>query len=204
MSSQNYNPKTGKARIFFRFGGRQFNRTIKVNSERAGLALCETVDQTISDLERGRLALPPDSDPVSFILSGGKVVESQADNTPSKPVTLAEVFERYQAEPPPHLEASTRRMQDIHFKRLREALGAKSISAFSRATAQDYVSHRAKQQFRGKTIQAETISKELKTLRSAWAWIALRSGDIPPPTFALKDLSFPKEREAPLHDMEPD
>jgi hypothetical protein len=155
MSSQNYDPKTGKARIFFRFGGRQFNRTIKVKSKRGGLALCETVDQTISDLERGRLTLPPNSDPVSFILSGGKLVESQANKAPTKAVTLVEVFERYQAESPPHLEASTRRMQDTHFKRLREVLGAKSILAFSRATAQDYVSRRSKQQFRGKTIQAE-------------------------------------------------
>ena len=195
MSSQNYDPKTGKTRIFFRFGGRQFNRTVKVKSERGGLALCETVDQTISDLERGRLTLPPNSDPVTFILSGGKLVESLAEQAPTKAVTLADVFERYQAEPPPHLEPSTRRMQDIHFRRLQEFLGAKSILTVSRATAQDYVSRRSKQKFRGKLIQPETISKELKTLRSAWAWVALRSGDIPPPTFALKDLSFSKARE---------
>jgi len=198
MSSQNYDPKTGKARIFFRYGGRQFNRTIKVKSERGGLALCETVDQTIADLERGRLVLPPDSDPVSFIISGGKLVESQANKAPApaKAVTLTDVFERYQADPPPHLEASTRRMQDIHFRRLKEVFPNKLITEISRATAQDYVSRRSKQEFQGKTIQPETISKELRTLRSAWAWVALRSsGDIPPPSFALKDVSFSKARE---------
>ena len=33
MASYEYDPKKGKARVFFRFGGKQFNKTIKVESE---------------------------------------------------------------------------------------------------------------------------------------------------------------------------
>src|SRR5271157_3151992 len=87
MSSAQFNPKTGKVRIFFRYDGRQFNRTMKVASERAGSALCEIVDQTMSDLERGRISLPAAVDLPSFLLSGGKVVRNCFKNgsRPRKP-----------------------------------------------------------------------------------------------------------------------
>jgi hypothetical protein len=75
MASQQFDPKSGKARVFFRYGGRQCNRTVKVKSERAAEALCETIEQTIVDLDRGRLSLPPDADLVTFLISGGTVVD---------------------------------------------------------------------------------------------------------------------------------
>ena len=195
MSSLKYDPKTGKARIFLRFGGRQLNRTIKVNSERAGLAMCETVDQTIADLERGRLTLPTGAAVVSFLLSGGKVADCPAAEAKNKAFTLKDVFGLYRTDPPPHLEGSTRRVQEIHFKRLLEVFRSKPINEFSRATAQEYVLRRSKQKYRDKPIQPETVAKELKSLRQAWAWVALRSPDLPPPTFALRELSFAKAKE---------
>jgi hypothetical protein len=99
-------------------GGRQCNRTVKVKSERAAEALCETIEQTIADLDRGRLSLPPDADLVTFLISGGTVDESKVRTAAPKAVTLADLFERYRTDPPPHLEPSTRGMQEIHFKRL--------------------------------------------------------------------------------------
>ncbi len=44
MASLTYDPKTGKARVFFRYGGRQCNRMVKVKSGRTAEALCETID----------------------------------------------------------------------------------------------------------------------------------------------------------------
>jgi len=195
MASQQFNPKTGKARVFFRYGGRQCNRIVKVKSVRAADALCETIDQTIADLERGRLALPPDTDPVTFIISGGTVVQCTAQVAAPKALTLADVFDRYRQDAPPHLEQSTRRMQEIHFRRVLEVFPSKAVKSFDKATAQDYVSRRSKQRYRGNPIQRETIAKELKTLRQAWSWVATRSTDLSPPTFALKELSFPKAKE---------
>lgn len=194
MASQQFDPKTGKTRVFFRYGGRQCNRTVKIKSARAADALCETIDQTIADLERGRIALPTDADPLTFIISGGTVVQSTNRAAAPKALTLADVFERYRTDAPPHLEPSTRRMQEIHFRRLLEVFPSMAIKAFGKATAQDYVSRRSKQKYRGKPIQRETIAKELKTLRQAWSWVATRS-DLDPPAFALKELSFPKARE---------
>jgi integrase len=195
MASQQFDPKSGKARLFFRYGGRQCNRTVKVKSERAAEALCETIEQTIADLDRGRLSLPPDADLVTFLISGGTVDESKVRTAAPKAVTLADLFERYRTDPPPHLEQSTRGMQEIHFKRLGEVFPGKTLKSFDKSAAQEYVSRRSKQKFRNKPIQRETIAKELKSFRQAWSWVATRSADLPPPTFALKDLSFPKSKE---------
>lgn len=195
MASQQFDPKTGKARVFFRFGGRQYNRTVKVKSERAADALCETVDQAIAAVERGSLTLPPGADLVTFLISGGTVVQSVARAAVPKALTLEDLFARYRTEPPPHLETSTRRMQEIHFRRILEVFPTKAVKSFEKATAQEYVSRRSKQRYRGNPIQRETIAKELKTLRQAWAWVATRTSDLSPPTFALKELSFPKGKE---------
>src|SRR5690348_5694466 len=107
-SVSGYDPKTGKARVFFRYGGRQCNRMVKVNSRRAADALCETIEQTIADLERGRITLPQDADVASFLISGGAVAKTQAKPVATKALTLADVIELYRKDAPHHLEASTR------------------------------------------------------------------------------------------------
>jgi integrase len=196
MASLKYDHKTGKARIFFRYNGRQFNRTVKVKSERAGLALCETIDLALSDLECGKSSLPDDADVASFLLSGGKLVKAPAQTTAlTESKSLIDLIGMYQTAPPPHLEKSTQRMQEIHFRRLKEVFCSKPLEQLTRTDAQNYVASRSKQKYRGRPIQPETIEKELQTLRQSWAWVALHSPDIPPPPFALRELSFPKAKE---------
>jgi hypothetical protein len=170
MASIKYDHKTGKARIFFRYSGRQFNRTIRVKSERAGLALCETIDLTLSDLECGKASLPDDVDVASFLLSGGKLLKAPAQTmAQAESITLSDLIELYQAAPPPHLEKSTQRMQEIPFRRLKEVFASKPIEQLTRTDAQNYVLRRSQQRFRGKPIRPETIEKELQTLRQSWA-----------------------------------
>ncbi len=65
-----------------------------------------------------------------------------------KPLSLSDVFERYREDAPPHLEQTTRRMQEIHFRRLLEVFPSKAVESFDRTTAQDYVSRRSKQLYR--------------------------------------------------------
>lgn len=195
MASQKYDPKTGKTRLFFRYGGKQYNKTLKVDSTRAGERLCSLVEETIQDLDRGRLTMPPDADPVAYLLSGGKLSECPSNKTNTGPKTLADVFDLYRSDPPPHLEASTRKVQEIHFRRVLEVFPSKAVQSFDKSSAQEYVSRRAKQRYRGKPIQRQTIEKELQTLRQAWAWVSTHLPEFTPPTFFLKDLSFPKEKE---------
>ncbi|MDB5349224.1 MAG: hypothetical protein JWN86_471 [Planctomycetota bacterium] len=76
--------KTGKARLFLRYARRQYNRTINVGSEREAERACALIEETIQDLQRGKLAMPPGADPVDFLLSGGRVtVRPERDPDPS-------------------------------------------------------------------------------------------------------------------------
>lgn len=195
MASFNFDPKTGKARVFFRYGGRQFNKTIKIGTARAAEGMRATIEETITDLQRGRLTLPPEADVTAFLLSGGKLTESPAARAIKKSLSLADLFDEYRADPPPHLEASTRKIQEIHFRRLLEVFPNREMATFDKSAAQGYVAARSKQSYRKKPIQRQTIEKELQTLRQAWVWVSTRLPEVAAPSFALKDLSFPKAKE---------
>ena len=73
MASREFNSKTGKARLFFRFGGKQFNKTIRLSNDNGARRACALIEETIQDLERGKLMMPPNADPAAFIMSGGKL-----------------------------------------------------------------------------------------------------------------------------------
>ncbi len=47
MASRSYNSKTGKARLFFRYGSTQFNRTLPFESDRE--AFCLVADHCRTD-----------------------------------------------------------------------------------------------------------------------------------------------------------
>ena len=107
MASSTYDTKTGKARVFFRFGGRQCNRTVKARSARERAPLRDhRSDHHRSGSRKALLA--PRCRCRCFPHLGRKVVQSTTPAATPKALTLADVFEQYRAEPPPHLEASTR------------------------------------------------------------------------------------------------
>jgi integrase len=196
VASYVFDLKKGRVRLFFRYAQTQFNKTVKVETEKAAGRLCAIVEEALDDLARGKLIMPADADPVTFILSGGKLL-AQPSRKPKSPteVTLDGLIHLYQADPPPNLELSTHKMQKIHFKRLLEEFGDVELSTIDKVAAQTYVSRRGRQKYREKQIQRETITKELQTLRQAWSWVTARQPEISPPTFRLGELSFPKSRQ---------
>ncbi len=66
-------PQDGRGRLYFRYGGKQFNKTIPVESDKEALRVCALIEETIQDLQRGKLATPAEADPALFILSAAKV-----------------------------------------------------------------------------------------------------------------------------------
>jgi hypothetical protein len=167
LASYNFDPKKDKARVFFRYGGKQYNKTVRAESDRAADRIRALIEETIQDLERGKLAMPRDADPIAFMLSGGKVTGRPTDEAANpKPISLVDLFDLYRADPPPHLEGSTRKMQEIHFRRLLEVFPRADLQSFDRSSAQTYITRRAKKTYRKKPIQRETIAKELKTFRA--------------------------------------
>lgn len=201
MASYVFDPKKGRVRVFFRYGGKQFNKTLKAESDRAAGRICAVIEETIQDVVRGNLTMPPDADPVTFMISRGKRAGEPSHARP-KTVTLGDLFDLYRADPPPHLEVSTRKMQEIHFRRLLEVFPACEVQKFDKGSAQTYIALRSKQEYRGRAIQRETIAKELKTFRQVWSWVVGRQPGIASPPVHYPGVELPQGAgEAAVHVM---
>lgn len=199
MASREFNPKTGKARLFFRFGGKQFNKTISAESDREALRACALIEETIQDLGRGKLVMPADADPVMFILSGGKVATrpqlvSDSFQDAAKPPTLKHVLDTYAAElTPGSKEANSLETEAVHRRRIVKVLGeGLPFDSLSVNLIQRYVDKRAQD-----GVGPETIRKELATLRVIWGWAQKREYVASPVVWKMKDLTFPKAAEKP-------
>jgi len=73
VASYQYDAKKRTARFHFRHDGRQLNKIEKVESERQAQRIVALIEETLLDLERGKLVIPPDVEAKTFILTGGKV-----------------------------------------------------------------------------------------------------------------------------------
>ncbi len=123
MSSIYSATPAGTYRILFRFGGRQYHKSLATADETKAEALKATIDETLHDLKRGRLALPDGADFWAFVFSGGKLTQAAAP--PPDLLTLEGLFTRYEELlPPGALEANTRATYALHKKHLLRVLGA--------------------------------------------------------------------------------
>jgi integrase len=198
MASREFNSKTGKARLFFRFGGKQFNKTIAVQSDKDALRACALIEETIQDLERGKLTMSSDADPASFILSCGKLtgrpqIVSNSFQTANRP-TIKHILDLYATElTPGSKETSSIETEAVHRRRILKVLGEGLLfDSLGVKVIQKYIDKRA-----NGGIGAETIRKELATLRVIWGWAHKREFIAKPATWSMKDLTFPKTAEKP-------
>ena len=190
MASRDFNPKTGKARLFFRYGGKQYNKTIQVRDDKEARRACALIEETIQDLERGKQTLPPDADPVAFILSGGRVLSQLVPASEAlKPLTLGEVFATYsETLTPGSKEANTILTENVHAKHFQRTIGEKVVfDTLAVDSLQSYVDARARE-----GVGRETIHKELSTLRVVWAWAVKRRHVTAPLAWKMADLTLPK------------
>ena len=199
MASRKFDPKTGKARIFFRYAGRQFNRTMTVRNDREAERACALIEETIQDLERGKLALPPDADSAAFIMSGGRVstpprLAADPPGEAEGPASLMRVFNTYtETLTPGSKEANSLGTEAVHRRHFFRVLGENTtFGDLGVDTIQGYVDARARE-----GVGRETIRKELSTLRVVWGWASKRRHVDGPATWKMQDLTFPKAVERP-------
>jgi integrase len=199
MASFEFDPKTGKARFFFRYGGRQFNKTLPVKNDREADRIRALIEETVVDLVRGKLTLPPEADQATFILSGGKVaVRPQAVSNPFQeappPPTLRQVFDTYAATlTPGSKEANSIETEGIHQRHFVRILGEGfAFDSLGVDLVQGYVDARARE-----GVGRETIRKELSTLRVICGWAYKRKHVHSPLGWKMKDLTLPKAGEKP-------
>ena len=126
MASRDFNPKTGKARLFFRYGGKQFNKTIRVKDDNEARRAWALIEETIQDLERGKLVMPPDADAGDVHPVGReaeRVSPSRLRKQP-KPATLGERLRDLRRDADARIEGGEHDLdRDVHASHFRRVLG---------------------------------------------------------------------------------
>lgn len=179
-------------RIRFRFEGRQYKRSLKTDNAREARALLGRIEETILLIERGRLTIPTNADPATFILSDG---ERTGEENHRQLLTLKQLFDVYEAELPAGAkEESTLQGERIHFKHLLKHLrGSVVAQSLGVPDIQAYVTKRSKDRWRGKPISSQTVKKELTTLRLVYNW-AIEQGYLTGPS-PVRGIKYAKPDE---------
>jgi integrase len=192
--------RSGSFLVSFRWQGKKYRQKIAARTQREADAALARVEDTLSDIDRGRLVVPPDADIATYLLSDGKLAEKPSTAAaPSNVLTLAGLAEQYLTTfANGSREPSTLLTARIHLNHIRKTLGDDfAVEGLSLANLQRHVDRRAMiKTHRGKPVSAYTIHKEVKTLRAAWNWAAemgLVDGVFP----VLKKLALPRQDEKP-------
>jgi integrase len=210
MASLALDPGSGFYRIVFWFGGKQFRRSLKVRDERRAEAIRGRVEETLALIQNGRLTIPPDAEPGTFILSDGKLQRRPVVETAPAPdrATIGRLLAVYKAELPSGAkEESSLRTERIHLAHVERLLGADTpLAAIDLSAAQRYVKARGRETHGKKVnrpIRPYTIRKELKSFRHVWAWCHSRSLVEPGPAWELVEITLPRDKEPePFRTME--
>jgi integrase len=181
-------------RVMFRYGGKQYQKSLKTTDEAAAERLKGKIETTILELERGRRTLPEGADLWEFLESDGqrtKKVEVLIV------LTIEQLFARYEQEMPPGtMKKNSLATILIHKKHLLRILtGRTAVQAVSTTVLQGYINERAREKFQGKLLSPQTIKKEVTTFRSVWNWgkdHGIVTGDAP-----TKGLRYEKEDKKP-------
>ena len=72
MASLEIDSKSGFFKVRFRLQGIACKRSLKTNDPKEAKAVVARIEETIRLVERGRLDMPTDADPVAFVMSDGK------------------------------------------------------------------------------------------------------------------------------------
>ncbi|MEW4566008.1 site-specific integrase [Bremerella sp. JC770] len=183
-----------KYAVIFRFGGLKFSRSLKTSSEVEARSRLSRLEENLRLVEAGRLILPDDADPATFLLSDGNINQKPR----LRRLTIGELFEKFFLDLPENtLEKNTLGTMKIHQRHLVRKLGEKfDVPRLSLADLQGYVRERSQEDGqRGKKIGAATIKKEIATFRVVWNW-AMDHKLVTGP-FPNKGLRMPKTVEHP-------
>ena len=156
-------------RIRFRFQGQNVNRSLRTADSRTARATCARVEETLRLIERGRIEVPADVDPIGFVLSDGRPNKQQSR---PRAVGLTQLIAIYHERlPAGHKEQETLDGERKHFKHFRRHLGPnRTVQTVTTADLQEYVSKRLNDVYRGRAISPDTVRKELVTFRMLWNW----------------------------------
>jgi integrase len=183
--------RKGVYRVIFRHEGKQYFVPIGKVGEQEAQAKAAHVDYLLLRLKQGLIELPEGVGVVEFIQFDGKPPAKGVAKPVAKRATLASLRDEFAAARAGAREASTQKTTAVHFRHLARTLGENfPLTTLKLGDLQRHVNRRAKAK-----VSAETIRKEITTLRTAWSWAVLGgllAGDYP-----NKGLHYPKDDELP-------
>ena len=97
MASIHKDPKSSFYRIMFRYGGKQFQKSLDTKDEKTAEGMKGKIELILRELEHGRKHLPTGADLWEFLKTDGQRLEKVKAPTV---VTLTDLFERYLTEMP--------------------------------------------------------------------------------------------------------
>ncbi|MDB4614552.1 site-specific integrase [bacterium] len=193
MASLQLDP-SGNFHVKFRFGGKQFRRSLKTKFRRKAEAAASHVEENIRLIEAGRIELPDDVDVPTFLLSDGKLASKPK---PVAQIRLKDLLPRFLKQTPDgSIEQTTVVLLEIHMRHIcRELGGNKTLRTVSTSDLQEYVTTRSQEPGQYGNLSAVTIRKEISTFGSLWNWA--KSNGFVSSDFPRAGLVFPKSDEKP-------
>jgi integrase len=160
--------KSGVWHISFRFGGKQHHKSLKTTDGKKAEGWKAQIEETLHDLERGRLELPAGVNFWEFVKTDGKREEKPQVQAG---MTLQGLFEWYFKNLPEGAkESKTCKVETIHTNHVKRLLGPRrDLNTITGQELQEgYVNKRAGETWHKKPIRSQTIQKEIETLRMVW------------------------------------
>ena len=165
MAGIQLDPKSKRYRIRFRYQGQEFKRSLRTKTEKEARAIKGRIEETISLIERGRLEVPEDADPATFILTDGKQTTKVVAK---RKLSLGELLRTYDdSRIEKSKEETTIVTEKIHLKHLRKYLPLRNVAqSVVVSDLQHYVTNRLKNKWRGRAISVDTVREEVATFRA--------------------------------------
>lgn len=171
----------GSFHIYFRFGGRQYMKSLATNRESYAGDLVGAINLTLGKIQNGQLVMPPGADVWEYVKTGGK---STAKPTTAEVQTLGQLSAWYfsSALPDGAKVSGTLRIERVHMDHVERIMGmTRTLTSITSDDIQGgvkdgkpygYIRRRSGETWgRGKKkkpIAPKTISKEIKTLSMIW------------------------------------
>ncbi len=170
MATLRHDRRTGNWQIRFYWNGGQQERSCSTKKRSKALRTLSIVEDTIELLKSGRLTMSDDVEPISWIVSGGKIEKKPSKNGRSKDTRFGKVCDAY-LEDQEQKEETTLCGERIHLRHLKKLLKSGTpIEIIDFDALKDYRRRRTRQKHHGKSISDATIKKELVTFRQVWMW----------------------------------
>ena len=195
--------RSGWYRVVFNYGGKKYRKGLKTTNATVADAVVGGIKRTILMLEQGFLQIPEGADVLTFILSGGKTVQSflmpPAPEEPTpEPVTLEQLRDKYvETMSIGAIEKTTLDTIKMHIRHIIKTLGEHfHLESLALHHLQGHVNRRAKDKgLHGGPLSSYTLRKEIASLRAVWNW-GMHSGLVTK-SFPNKGMKYPKLDEKP-------